>query len=76
MVEITGYLSVDPALSCHWNGNAQNENEVDPDAEVLTHNPPPSLVPRIHAIHVERLKHCNPLVKQDHSAGSNLNFHI
>lgn len=71
MIEIVGFLSVDPALSYHWNGNSHDENEINPDSEVLTHNPPPSLVPRIHAIHIERMKHYNPLVKQECSTGLN-----
>lgn len=65
MIEVVGFLSVDPALS------AEFQPEKDPllhpqsesDAEVITHNPPPSLVPRLHAVYVKKLEHCNPLVK-------------
>lgn len=62
MVEVIGYLSVDPAMSNHWNANA-DENDEQLDAETLTHNPPPSLVPRVHAIHIEPIKYCNPLIR-------------
>lgn len=64
MIEIVGFLSVDPALS----GEFQPDKDplLDPisesEAEILTHNPPPSLVPRLHAVYVKKLTHCNPLV--------------
>lgn len=66
MIEIVGFLSVDPALS----GEFQPEKDplLDPvsetEAEILTHNPPPSLVPRLHAVYVKKLNHCNPLIDE------------
>ncbi|CAD0200632.1 unnamed protein product [Chrysodeixis includens] len=65
MIEVVGFLSVDPALS----GEFQPEKDplLDPqtesEVETITHNPPPSLVPRLHAVYVKKLEHCNPLVK-------------
>ncbi|XP_026733237.1 mini-chromosome maintenance complex-binding protein-like [Trichoplusia ni] len=65
MIEVVGFLSVDPALS----GEFQPEKDPLPDpqteteVETITHNPPPSLVPRLHAVYVKKLEHCNPLVK-------------
>lgn len=65
MIEVVGFLSVDPALS----GEFQPEKDplLDPqtetEVETITHNPPPSLVPRLHAVYVKKLDHCNPLVK-------------
>ncbi|XP_023938645.1 mini-chromosome maintenance complex-binding protein [Bicyclus anynana] len=65
MIEVVGFLSVDPALS----GEFQAEKdpllapECESEAEIITHNPPPSLVPRLHAVYVKKLEHCNPLVK-------------
>ena len=65
MIEVIGFLSVDPALS----GEFQPEKDplIDPqaesDVETITHNPPPSLVPRLHAVYVKKLDHCNPLVR-------------
>ncbi|XP_063363784.1 mini-chromosome maintenance complex-binding protein [Cydia amplana] len=65
MIEVVGFLSVDPALSGEFQPetdpliNPQGENE----AEAITLNPPPSLVPRLHAVCVRKLEHCNPLVE-------------
>lgn len=65
MIEVVGFLSVDPALS----GEFQQEKdplldpEIESDAETITHNPPPSLVPRLHAVYIKKLEHCNPLVE-------------
>ncbi|CAH0729506.1 unnamed protein product, partial [Brenthis ino] len=67
MIEVVGFLSVDPALS----GEFQPETDAlleplsESEAEILTHNPPPSLVPRLHAVYVKKLNHCNPLVKEN-----------
>ncbi|CAG9560920.1 unnamed protein product [Danaus chrysippus] len=64
MIEVIGFLSVDPALS----GEFQDKNSLEPvsetEVEIITHNPPPSLVPRLHAVFVKKLEHCNPLVKE------------
>ncbi|XP_032520628.2 mini-chromosome maintenance complex-binding protein [Danaus plexippus] len=64
MIEVIGFLSVDPALS----GEFQEKNSLEPvsetEVEIITHNPPPSLVPRLHAVFVKKLEHCNPLVKE------------
>lgn len=65
MIEVVGFLSVDPALS----GEFQPEKdplldpETESEVETITHNPPPSLVPRLHAVYVKKLDHCNPLVE-------------
>ncbi|CAH2265705.1 mini-chromosome maintenance complex-binding protein [Pararge aegeria] len=67
MIEVVGFLSVDPALS----GEFQVEKDplleptCETEAEIITHNPPPSLVPRLHAVYIKKLEHCNPLVKGD-----------
>ncbi|XP_072947290.1 mini-chromosome maintenance complex-binding protein [Epargyreus clarus] len=65
MIEVVGFLSMDPALSGEFHGekNSLLEPEEGSDVETITHNPPPSLVPRLHAVHVKKLDHCNPLVK-------------
>ncbi|KAH9629340.1 hypothetical protein HF086_017715 [Spodoptera exigua] len=65
MIEVVGFLSVDPALS----GEFQPEKdplldpETESEVETITHNPPPSLVPRLHAVYVKKLDHCNPLIE-------------
>ncbi|KAL4706219.1 hypothetical protein ACJJTC_018403 [Scirpophaga incertulas] len=66
MIEVVGFLSVDPALS----GEFQTEKdtlldpEIENEVESVTHNPPPSLVPRLHAVYVKKLQHCNPLIPE------------
>lgn len=57
---------MDPALSGEfYPQESELEPQIETQAELLTHNPPPSLVPRLHAVHVKKLAHCNPLVKED-----------
>ncbi|KAM3960708.1 mini-chromosome maintenance complex-binding protein [Aphomia sociella] len=66
MVEIIGFLSVDPTLSGEFQPE-KNELEIqlETEAETITHNPPPSLVPRVHAVYIKKLEHCNPLIKDN-----------
>lgn len=58
LCDFVGFLSLEPLLSheCYHNG------EFDNLIEVQTHNPPPSLVPRIHCVAWKKLMHNNPLV--------------
>ncbi|XP_037975058.2 mini-chromosome maintenance complex-binding protein [Plutella xylostella] len=72
MVEVIGFLSVDPALSGEFQpeNNALVEPNVESEAELITHNPPPSLVPRVHAVYVKKLDHCNPLLKDEFDQGA------
>ncbi|XP_050351974.1 mini-chromosome maintenance complex-binding protein [Nymphalis io] len=69
MIEVVGFLSVDPALSGEFQPAKGSllEPICETDAEIITHNPPPSLVPRLHAVFVKKLDHCNPLVKEKFS---------
>ncbi|CAB3259595.1 unnamed protein product [Arctia plantaginis] len=64
IIEVVGFLSVDPALSGEFQPDKDPllEPETENDVETITHNPPPSLVPRLHAVYVKKLAHCNPLV--------------
>ncbi|KAL0872192.1 hypothetical protein ABMA27_004598 [Loxostege sticticalis] len=72
MIEVVGFLSVDPALS----GEFQEEKDplldpqIESEVETITHNPPPSLVPRLHAVYVKKLDHCNPLVTETIDQGA------
>lgn len=72
MIEVVGFLSVDPALS----GEFQQEKDpliapqIESEVETITHNPPPSLVPRLHAVYVKKLQHCNPLVPETFDQGN------
>lgn len=58
--EFIGFLSVDPKLSheiyCGEESEGNLENQV--------HNPPPSLIPRIHCVAFKKNKHGNPLVSE------------
>lgn len=60
VVEVIGFLSVDPVLD----GSNHELNDFDEITEVQATNPPPSLIPRIHVVSMEPLKHSNPLVPQ------------
>lgn len=71
MIEVIGFLSVDPSLSGEFRleNNSFLEPESETEAEIITHNPPPSLVPRIHAVVVKKLEHCNPLLMDTFDQG-------
>ncbi|XP_070539996.1 mini-chromosome maintenance complex-binding protein-like [Ptychodera flava] len=70
VIEFIGVLSVDPALAT-INHHQEVHTLVDPSEEMEdieerhAHSPPPSLVPRLHAIVVNKLHHCNPLLPQN-----------
>ncbi|KAL0269235.1 UNVERIFIED_CONTAM: hypothetical protein PYX00_007039 [Menopon gallinae] len=55
-IEVIGFLSLNPALESTW-------EDSDPEDKAL--HPPPSLVPRIHAIFTRKLVHSNPLLSQN-----------
>ncbi|GBP15443.1 Mini-chromosome maintenance complex-binding protein [Eumeta japonica] len=65
---------VDPALNGEFQKNdTMIELHSESEAEIITHNPPPSLVPRIHAVYVKKLDHYNPLVVDNFDKGTVLN---
>lgn len=53
IVDVIGFLSIDPALVTVGDEN-MCENQAD--------NLPPSVVPRLHAICIKQIAHCNPLL--------------
>ncbi|XP_033610170.1 mini-chromosome maintenance complex-binding protein isoform X3 [Cryptotermes secundus] len=55
MIEVVGFLSVDPRL-CLISEEMEDEG-------AQFHNLPGSLVPRLHAVSVRKLKHNNPLLE-------------
>uniref|UniRef100_T1GPG6 Mini-chromosome maintenance complex-binding protein n=1 Tax=Megaselia scalaris TaxID=36166 RepID=T1GPG6_MEGSC len=57
VVDVIGFLSVDPAMDI-----STADVEMDDCDGILAANPPPSLIPRIHAIAVRKMKHLNPLL--------------
>lgn len=54
--EFVGFLSVDPALATSAIDEEMN------DVEFQVHNPPPSLIPRIHCVFFKDVKNYNPLI--------------
>lgn len=68
MVEFIGVLSVDPSLAQFNQENQLEEFGVGgyqpPIEEINAHAPPPSLVPRLHAVLSRKLYHNNPLLPQ------------
>uniref|UniRef100_A0AAR2KU90 Mini-chromosome maintenance complex-binding protein n=1 Tax=Pygocentrus nattereri TaxID=42514 RepID=A0AAR2KU90_PYGNA len=67
MLEVFGILSVDPALSLMAD-DKEASSLLDPTESMETveeqraHSPPASLVPRIHMLYAQPLKHNNPLL--------------
>lgn len=57
IIEVVGFLSVEPILM-------DFDEEFDNQMEIQTHNPPPSLVPRIHCVKWKKMVHNNPLLNQ------------
>lgn len=60
VVDVIGFLSVDAVLD----GTNHEIDEFQDITEVQATNPPPSLIPRIHAISIKPVTHSNPLVPQ------------
>ncbi|XP_055908150.1 mini-chromosome maintenance complex-binding protein [Eupeodes corollae] len=61
IVDIVGFLSVDPALDASTITDSSYD-EFDSCGERQAQNPPPSLIPRLHAVAVRKLDHTNPLL--------------
>lgn len=57
-MDVVGFLSVDPVLD----GTYHEVTEFDEIMEIQAANPPPSLIPRIHAVSIEPVHHSNPLL--------------
>ncbi|XP_071442064.1 mini-chromosome maintenance complex-binding protein [Hetaerina americana] len=66
MVEVAGFLSVDPAMvsfKSNNEGGSDGTEAMDVDyQEEMALNPPPSLVPRVHVVAAKKLSHANPLL--------------
>ena len=68
LFEFVGIISTDPRLSKFESAgsDAQNDflqNSFAPVEELKAHNPPPSLVPRIHCILAMPIHHINPYIE-------------
>jgi len=62
MVDVVGFLSLDPAISCMTGEEEMASMHQDDQAERMQHQPPASLVPRLHVLSIKKLEHCNPLL--------------
>ncbi|XP_023291603.2 mini-chromosome maintenance complex-binding protein [Lucilia cuprina] len=58
VVDVIGFLSVDPSLDA----SSMEVDNFESTTEIQALNPPPSLIPRLHAIAVHNLPHVNPLM--------------
>ncbi|XP_063702955.1 mini-chromosome maintenance complex-binding protein [Culicoides brevitarsis] len=56
VVDVIGFLAVDPALDGTFD---EGDGFID-ETERQATNPPPSLIPRLHAVKVTKLTHINP----------------
>lgn len=66
-VEFIGILSMDPQMAQYTfsensAGGGPSEIENFDKKELIARNPPPSLVPRLHVLHYEKLVSGNPLL--------------
>ncbi|CAG5133455.1 unnamed protein product, partial [Candidula unifasciata] len=57
-IEVIGILSVDPQLACIY--DEDSHIDISERDELQAHEPPPSLVPRLHALVIKHLHHNNP----------------
>lgn len=60
IIDVVGFLSVNPALDA----TTMDVDAFDNLNEVQAQNPPPSLIPRLHAIAIHCLPHPNPLLDE------------
>lgn len=64
-MEVIGVLGKDPSLApLSYHEDAESQS-FDTAAERKAHSPPPSLVPRLHAITIRHLPHSNPYLPLD-----------
>lgn len=60
IIDVVGFLSVDPVLDATT--ESLTNDEFENLSERQAQNPPPSLIPRLHAVVVRKLEHINPLL--------------
>jgi len=60
-VEVVGVLSIDPQLAAFYDDDNPHNELIDSE-ELQAHEPPPSLVPRLHSLVIRPLQHNNPLL--------------
>ncbi|KAK3770621.1 hypothetical protein RRG08_052961 [Elysia crispata] len=59
VVEIVGILCMDPRLASVFD-NEDESNDITEKEELQAHEPPASLVPRLHALVIRHMEHNNP----------------
>lgn len=62
IIDVIGFLSVDPALDASMTIDHANYDEFESSSERQAQNPPPSLIPRLHAVAVRKVDSNNPLL--------------
>lgn len=67
LVDVIGFLSMDPALD--GSQDQMTDGLIDME-EHISANPPPSLIPRLHALSIRELQHINPLLDDDTVVGT------
>lgn len=67
VLDVVGFLSVDPVLD----GSTHEPTEFEEMAEIQANNPPPSLIPRLHAISVRDVSHLYPMPLQQANSSNN-----
>lgn len=72
VIDVIGFLSVDPSLDA---GSMEVDN-FDNSTEMQAQNPPPSLIPRLHAVVVQNLSHVNPLIDMCLTQTDNEDFNM
>ncbi|GFN89275.1 CAMP-responsive element-binding protein 3-like protein 4 [Plakobranchus ocellatus] len=60
VVEIVGILCMDPRLASVFDDDTDETTDITEKKELQAHEPPASLVPRLHSLVVRRLEHNNP----------------
>ncbi|KAL8579010.1 hypothetical protein ACOMHN_035949 [Nucella lapillus] len=64
VIDVVGILSVDPSMA-NFSSDQDQQDMAMTAAERAVHTPPPSLVPRVHAVLIRKMAHNNPLLPPD-----------
>lgn len=68
VLDVIGFVSLDASLC----GSNRQPNDFENFDEICAMNPPPSLIPRVHVISYQSLKHTNPLLHDNRHNGTAL----
>lgn len=70
VLDIVGFISMDANLC----GSSRQPNDFENFDEICAMNPPPSLIPRLHAISYRPLSHSNPLLHDNRTQNESSKF--